>query len=321
MQAIVYHRYGSPDQLELAEVETPVADDDKVLVRVVAASVNAMDWHYLRGWPYFMRATAGLTRPKVQGLGSDLAGVVEAVGPRVTLVRPGDEVFGMSARTFAERARVSEQGLVLKPANLTFEAAAAIPVAAITALQGLRDKGRIRAGQDVLVNGAGGGVGSFAVQIAKSLGARVTGVTSAANVDLVRTLGADHVIDYEREDFTRLGRRYDLVFDAAGRPSLSDCRRAMAPDGVLVISGAPDGRWLAPILRPVNGALRSRLGSQTFAPFLAHRDHDDLLTLRDMAEAGTLRPEIDRTYPLRDVADAVRYVETGRARGKVVITI
>ena len=237
MKAIVCHRYGSPDVLELEEIDRPIPGDDQVLVRVQAASVNPVDWHRMRGLPNFMRAGEGLAKPKNPGLGADVAGRVEAVGGTVTQFQPGDEVFGMSIRTLAEYVCVSDQGIVPKPANLTFEQAATVPVAAITGLQGLRDKGRIEAGQKVLINGASGGVGTFAVQIAKSFGAEVTGVCSTRNVDLVRSLGADHVIDYTRDDFTRSGQRYDLIFDSAGYRSLSDCRRVLGTDGILVIVG------------------------------------------------------------------------------------
>lgn len=321
MQAIRFHRYGGPEALALEDVETPVPGDDQVLVRVRAASVNAVDWHSLRGLPYLVRATDGLRRPRDGGLGCDVAGVVEAVGAAVTRFKPGDEVFGMTIRSFAERASVREAGLVAKPANLSFEQAAAIPLAGLTALQGLRDKGRIREGSRVLVNGAGGGVGSSAVQIAKALGAHVTAVTGPDTVELARSIGADEVVDYTATDFTRLGRLYDLLFDAGGNRSFRDCARAMAPDGVLVICGAPKGNWLAPILRPAVGALRSRLGSRTFAPFLAHRATEDLQVLHDLAAAGSLRPVIERTYALAEVPDAMRRIETGRVRGKLVVAV
>ncbi len=321
MQAIRFHRYGGPEVLKLEEVDVPVPGDDQVLVRVRAASVNALDWHRLRGLPYLVRATDGLRRPRDSGLGADVAGVVEAVGSTVTRFQPGDEVFGMTIRSFAERVAVREVGLVHKPAGLSFEQAAAIPVAGSTALQGLRDKGRIREGSRVLVNGAGGGVGSFAVQIAKGFGARVTAVTGPDTVELARSAGADEVVDYSATDFTREGTRYDLIFDAGGNRSFRDCARAMAPDGVLVICGAPNGNWLAPILRPAMGAVRSRLGGRTFAPFLSHRDTGDLRTLRELAEAGTLRPVIERVYALAEVPDAIRRIETGHVRGKLVVTV
>ena len=321
MQAIRFHRYGGPEALALEDVETPQPDDDQVLVRVRAASVNALDWHALRGLPYLVRAVDGLRRPRDGGLGCDVAGVVESVGAAVTRFRPGDEVFGMTIRSFADHAAVREAGLVPKPANLSFEEAAAIPVAGTTALQGLRNKGRIREGSRVLVNGAGGGVGSFAVQIAKAFGAHVTAVTHPDTIELARSIGADEVVDYTVTDFTRQGIRYDLIFDAGGNRSFRDCARAMTPDGVLVICGAPKGNWLAPILRPTMGALRSRVGSRTYAPFLSHRETDDLQALRELAEAGKLRPVIERTYSLAEVPEAMRRIETGRVRGKLVVTV
>ncbi len=322
MKAIVCHRYGSPDVLELKEIDTPVAGDDQVLVRVQAASVNPVDWHRMRGLPYFIRASEGLAKPKNPGLGADVAGRVEAVGRNVTQFQPGDEVFGMSIRTLAEYVCVSDQGVVPKPANLTFEQAAAVPVAALTALQGLRDKGRIKPGQQVLINGAAGGVGTFAVQIAKSFGAEVTGVCSARNVDLVRSIGADHVIDYTQEDFTRNGQRYDLIFDSAGYRSLSDCRRVLGSDGILVIVGAGDGRSsLRLMARMLNALLVSRFGRQRLVPLMAKRNKDDLVVLKELVKTGKVTPVIDRSYPLSEVPEAIRYLEKGHARGKVVITV
>jgi NADPH:quinone reductase-like Zn-dependent oxidoreductase len=322
MKAIVYQKYGSPDVLELNEIDTPVAKDDQVLIKVHAASVNPLDWHRMRGEPYFMRTSEGLTKPKNTGLGADVAGVVEAVGRNVTHVQPGDEVFGMSMRTLAEYVAVSGEGVVPKPANVTFEEAASVPVAALTALQGLRDKGAIQAGQKVLVNGAAGGVGTFAVQIAKSFGADVTGVCSTRNVELVQSIGADHVIDYTREDFTRNGQRYDLILEAAGNRSLSALRRVLTPDGTLVLVGAAKGRSGGrPILRLVRALLRGRFVSQTVVTYMAARNRDDLLFLRELMEAGKVTPVIDRRYPLSEVPDAIRYLEAGHARGKVVITV
>lgn len=317
MKAVVFHRYGSPDVLELEEVETPVAGDDQVLVRVLAASVNPLDWHRMRGRPLVMRTGEGLTKPKNNGLGADLAGRVEAVGKNVTQFRPGDEVFGMSIKTLAEYVRVSEEGIVLKPASLTLEQAAAVPVGAITALQGLRDKGQIQPGQKVLVVGAAGGVGTFAVQIAKALGAQVTGVCSTGNVDMVRSIGAVHVIDYTREDFTRGNDLYDLIFDCAGDRSLSDCRRVLKPEGILVVVGAFD----RPVLRVLKAALLSPFVSQRLLPFLSKRSKDDLIVLKELIEAGKVTPVIDRSYPLSEVPEAMRYLEARHARGKVVITV
>src|SRR6266849_2973587 len=248
MKAIVHCEYGSPDVLKLEDIEKPTPGDDQVLVRVRAASVNPLDWHYIRGTPYFMRLGAGLRKPKVTRLGVDFAGTVEAVGRSVKRFQPGDEVFGGRTGAFAEYVSVREdRAVVLKPANLTFEQAASVPIAAITALQGLRDKGKVQPGQKVLINGASGGVGTFAVQIAKSFGAEVTGVCSTRNVDMVRSIGADHVVDYTQEDFTRSGRQYDLMVDCIGNRSLSACMSVLTPKGTYVVVGGPDGRWIGPL--------------------------------------------------------------------------
>jgi NADPH:quinone reductase-like Zn-dependent oxidoreductase len=322
MQAIVFDRYGSPDVLELKEIDKPVAKDDQVLVRIRASSVNPIDWHRLRGHPYFVRGSEGLRAPKNTGLGADFAGTVEAVGADVTHVQPGDEVFGMSIKTLAEYAAVSGEGVAQKPSSLTFEQAAAVPLAALTALQGLRDTGGITSGENVLVNGAAGGVGTFAVQIAKSFGAEVTGVCSTRNVELVRSIGADHVVDYTREDFTRDGRRYDLILDAVANRSLRALRRALTPDGVVAVAGAAHGRSGGrPVLFVVRAVLTKRFRSQTIAPYLTRRSREDLLFVRELIEAGKVTPVIDRSYPLTSVAEAIRYLETGRARGKVVVTV
>jgi NADPH:quinone reductase-like Zn-dependent oxidoreductase len=322
MKATVYHRYGSPDVLELKEIDRPVVKDDQVLVRVHAASVNPLDWHNMRGMPYLMRATAGLAKPKNTGLGADVAGRVEAVGRSVKQFQPGDEVFGMSIRTLAEYVSVSELGVVQKPANLTFEQAAAVPLAALTALQGLRDKGQIEPGQRVLIIGASGGVGTFAVQIARSFGADVTGVCSTRNVDLVRSIGADQVSDYTREDFTRTGQTYDLIFDSAGYRSLSDCGRLLGSNGILVMCGAGDGRSSLRIgARMLKALLLSRFGRRKFVSFVAKRNTDDLVALKELVEAGKVTPVIDRQYPLSEVPEAIRYLEEGHARGKVVIAV
>jgi NADPH:quinone reductase-like Zn-dependent oxidoreductase len=322
MKAIVYERYGSPDVLQLKEIDGPLIKDDQVLVRVRAASVNPLDWHRMRGQPLFIRTSEGLARPKNTGLGADVAGLVEAVGGNVTQVQPGDEVFGMSMRTLAELVAVSEEGVVPKPDNLTFEEAAAVPLAALTALQGLRDKGRIQSGQTVLVNGAAGGVGSFAVQIAKSFGAEVTGVCSTGNVELVRSIGADAVVDYTQENFTRSGQRYALILDAVCNRSLSALRRVLTPDGTLVLVGAAKGRSGGrPMLRLVRALVRGRFVSQTVVTYLAERKTDDLLLLKELIEACKMSPVIDRRYPLSEVPQAVGYLEAGHARGKVVITV
>jgi len=327
MKAVRYHRYGGPDVLELQEVAMPAAGDGELLVRVRAASVNPLDWHFMRGAPYLVRAMAGLSRPKPSAsrLGADMAGSVEAVGQNVTGFQPGDEVFGgLEERgTLAEYISVRADAVVLqKPAGLTFEQAAAVPVAAFTALQALRDKGRVQPGQKVLVNGASGGVGTFAVQIAKALGAEVTGVCSTANVGMVASIGADHVVDYTREDFTRAERRYDLLIDIAGNRSLAETRRVLAPKGALVVVGGPNkGRWIGPFGRTIRMLLQSPAVSQRMVSFLAHQNRDDLAVLRELLDAGKVTPVIDRAYRLNQVAEAVRYLETGHARGKVVITV
>ena len=327
MKAIRYYRYGPPDVLELADVETPAVGDDELLVRVRAASVNPLDWHFMRGAPQVVRLMAGLSRPKASStrLGADMAGSVEAVGGNVTGFRPGDEVFGglEDRGTLAEYLSIRHDGAVLtKPARLGFEQAASVPVAAFTALQALRDRGQLRAGQKVLVNGASGGVGTFAVQIAKAFGAEVTGVCSTRNVEMVASIGADQVIDYTREDFTRAGRRYDLLVDIAGNRSLSETRRVLVPKGTLVAVGGPDkGRWIGPLARTARMAVLSPVVSQRMTFFLARQNKEDLAVLRDLLDAGKVTPVIDRVYPLSDVAEAMRYLETGHARCKIVITV
>ena len=321
MKAIVYRRYGSPDILRLEEVDKPVPKDGEVLVRVHAASVNPLDWHLLRGQPYIVRPTSGWRKPKRNIPGVDVAGVVEAVGKDVTLVKPGDEVFGEKTRACAEYVCGPERLFVHKPANLTLEQAAAIPVGAITALQALREKGGIQAGQKVLINGASGGVGTFAIQLAKHFGAEVTGVTSTPNVELVRSIGADHVIDYTREDFTRSGQTYDLIVDNAASRSLMAVRRALAPTGTAVMVGASKGNWIGPIARMLVGQQLSRFGDKTFRSMLTDIERDDLLFLKDLVQAGRVTPVIDRRYPLSEVPAAIRYLETMRARGKVIINV
>jgi len=320
MRAIAYHNYGSPDVLQCEEIEKPTAEDDEVLIKVRAASVNPLDRHLMRGEPYIIRAMAGLRKPKSTRPGVDLAGQVEAVGKNVTRFQPGDEVFGACRGAFAEYVVAEEKNLALKPANLTFEQAAAVPVAAITALQGLRDKGRIQPGQKVLINGAAGGVGTFAVQIAKSFGAQVTGVCSARNVDLLRSIGADQVIDYTREDFTQSGQQYDLIFDCVGTRSVSACRRVMTPKGIYIIIGGPAGRWIGPLAPSLRALLVSPFVSQTLVMFTASINKEDLIVLKELIEAKKLTPVIDRCYTLSDIRAAIRYLEEGHARGKVVIT-
>ena len=321
MKAIVYHEYGSPDVLKCEETEKPTAGDDEVLIRVRAASVNPLDWHLMRGEPYIIRAMTGLRNPKPTRPGVDLAGQIEAVGRNVTQFQPGDEVFGASSGAFAEYVCAGEKKLVLKPPNLTFQQAASVPVAAISALQGLRDKGRIQPGQKVLINGAAGGVGTFAVQIAKSFGAHVTGVCSTRNVDLVRSIGADHVIDYTQEDFTQSGQRYDLVYDCVGNHSLSAFRRVMTSRGNYVMVGGPAGRWIGPLDRALKALLLSPFVSQKLFMFVASINKEDLVVLKELIEAKKVTPVIDRCYTLSEVPEAIRYSEEGHSRGKVVITL
>jgi len=320
MKAIVSDRYGI-DALELREVDKPVLEDHQVLVRVHASSVNPADWYRVTG-PFFARIPNQLRKPKTSAVGSDLAGQVEAVGRDVKEFQPGDEVFGTALGAWAEYARAREPRLVPKPANVSFEEAAAVPIAAITALQALRDKGRVQPGQKVLINGASGGVGTFAVQIAKSFGAEVTGVCSTRNVELVRSLGADHVIDYTQEDFTQRGERHDLMLDIAGSRSFSDFRRALTPEATVVIVGAPmSNKGLGPLSHLIATRLASVGRSQTVTFFIAKITKEDLAVLQELLEAGTVRSVIDRRYELSETADALRYLGEGHARGKVAITV
>ena len=320
--AIVQDRYGPVDVLELKEVDKPVAGDDDLLVRVHAAGVNAADWHFMRGEAYIARVVFGLRKPKKRLLGRDVAGTVEAVGKNVTQFRPGDEIYAeVTAGSFAGCVCVRAGLAELKPASLTFMQAAAVPLAGNTALQGLRDTGKVRPGQKVLINGAAGGVGTFAVQIAKSFGADVTGVCSTRNAGLVRSIGADHVIDYTREDFTRSGQRYDLIFDLAGNHSLAECRRALAPAGTLVLSSGTGGRWLGPMGRIIGALMLDPFVRHRLRPLVATPSKENLAALRELIESGKVTPVIDRTYPLRQAPEAIGYVEKGHARGKVVITV
>jgi NADPH:quinone reductase-like Zn-dependent oxidoreductase len=322
MQAIVHDRFGPPDVLEVREVAEPQVGDDQVLVRVHAASVNPADWYAVAGIPYVARPQMGLRKPKSNRPGLDLAGVVAAVGGAVRRFRSGDEVFGAGTGTLAEYAAAPEAALVPKPADLSFEQAAAVPVAALTALQGLRDKGRLQPGQRVLINGASGGVGTFAVQLAKALGAEVTGVCSTRNVDLVGSLGADQVIDYTREDFTRTGRRYDLLLDVAGSRPWSDCRRVLHPRSTLVLVGAPKGsRLLGPLGHIAKVGLASLPARQKVTFFISNANPQDLLALQELLEAGKVTPVVERTYPLAQAADAFRYLGEGHAQGKLVVTV
>ena len=325
MQAIRYHEYGTAEVLRLEATKRPLPNDNQVLIKVRAASVNPLDWHYMRGTPYIIRLIeSGLRTPVDPRLGTDVAGEVVAVGKNVTQFKLGDELFGASGGAFAEYAAVSQNRAVLKPANLTFEQAASVPVAALSALQALRDAGQIRAGQKVLINGASGGVGTFAVQIAKSFGAEVTGVCSTRNLDMVRSLGADHVIDYTKEDFTQGMQKYDLILDNVGNGSLSAYRRVMSPKGIFVGvgGGGPDaGALIGPLAGPIKGALYSPFVSQKFLSFLATVNTRDLTILKEMLETKKVTPVIDRAYPLSEVPAAIRYLEEGHARGKVVISV
>ncbi|MEV0347707.1 NAD(P)-dependent alcohol dehydrogenase [Nonomuraea sp. NPDC050680] len=328
MKAIVLRTYGSPDDLAITEIDKPVPGDDEVLVRVRATSVQPYDWHHMRGEPYIARlmpGSLGLRGPKIGILGADLAGQVEAVGKDVTGFSPGDEVFAQSNQGgFAEYACVREGDLAPKPRNLSFEQAAAVPMAANTALMGLCDQGRLQSGQKVLVNGASGGVGTFAVQIARALGAEVTGVCGARNVDLVKSLGATEVIDYTTEDFTRTGRRYDLLLDIAGSRSGSACRRALTRKGTYVAIGGPPGRWLQPAGHVFAAAASSPFVSQRMVMtdvVTCGQKRQNLLTLTRLIEDGEITPVIDRTYPFEEIPAAVRYQEEGHVVGKVVITV
>lgn len=309
--------------MEFRDIEKPQIGDNDVLVRVRAASPNPYDWHFMRGVPYIMRPQSGMRRPKNRVLGSDIAGEVEAVGNNVTRFRTGDEVFAnVETGGFAEYACVSEDLLGPKPTNLTFEQAATVPLAALTALQGLRDAGKLQAGEKALIIGASGGVGTFAVQIAKGFGAQVTGVCSTRNLEMVRSLGADHVIDYTEEDFTKGNERYDLILQLAGTLSPSECRRALTSKGTLLLSsGDSSGRVIGPIGRVIKALVTSPFVSQRLTPFIMKPNQDDLQVLKEFIEAGKVTPVIDRTYQLSESADAMRYLETGRARGKIVISV
>lgn len=321
MKAMLLDRYGSPADLELREIDRPVPADDETLVRVRASSVNPADWYGVAGRPYIGRPAMGLRRPRSPRLGVDFAGTVEAVGKDVTHVRPGDDVFGGRTGAFAEYVCV-KNAVVRKPANLTFEEAAVAPVAALTALQGLRDKGGLREGQRVLVNGASGGVGTFAVQIAKALGAHVTGVCSTRNIERARSLGADDVIDYTREDFTQGGRRYDLVLDIAGSRPWFELRRVLEPHATVVVVGAPKGNRL---LGPLSHVVRMRLGGiasrRKVAFFIAKLTREDMEALRELLETGRVRPVVERTYPLPELGAALDYLGEGHAQGKIAVTM
>ena len=323
MKAIVRDTYGSPEVLELRDIDKPEIADDEVLVRVHAAGVDRGVWHIMTGLPYPIRlAGYGLRAPKNPVVGSDMAGVVEAVGKNVTRFQPGDEVFGIGKGSYAEYVCAREDKLAHKPANLTFEQAAVVAISGLPALQGLRDHGKVRPGQEVLVIGASGGVGTYAVQVAKVYGAHVTGVCSTTKVDMVRSIGADHVIDYTQEDFAEGDQRYDLILDIGGNSPLSRLRRTLTPEGTLVITGGEGGgRWLGGTDRQIRALVLSPFVGQKLGTFVSSENHEDMIILKELIESGKVTPVIDRTYPLSQVPEAIRYLEEGHAQGKVVITV
>ena len=322
MKAIVYHEYGSPDVLKCEELEKPVPKDGEVLIKVCAASVNPLDWRLMKGKPSILRLFFGLRKPRLGRPGVDAAGEVEAVGKNVTQFKPGDEVFGSCRAAFAEYACTAKSNLVMKPDNVTFEQAASVFVAGLTALQGLRDKGKIQPDSKVLINGAAGGVGTFAVQIAKTFGANVTGVCSTRNIDTVRSIGADEVIDYTRDDFTTSNQRYDLILECVGNYSFSECRRVLNPAGRFVMVGAPhDFSMIVLLAQMIKALLLSLFGGQKAVPFIAKSSQDDLTLLGELIATGKLKPVIGGRYSLSDASDAVRQVEEGHARGKVIIIL
>jgi NADPH:quinone reductase-like Zn-dependent oxidoreductase len=324
IRAVVYCDYGQADVLKVEQIEKPVPGDDQILVKVHAAATNPLDWHYMRGTPYVMRLGTGLRKPKEIRLGVDYAGTVEAVGAKVTQFKPGDEVFGGRTGSFAEYVVAREAGAIVpKPPGITFEQAAAVPIAALTALQGLR-QGQVGPGTKVLINGASGGVGTFAVQIAHSLGAEVTGICSTRNLELVRSLGADHVIDYTQADYTQGGQHYDVILDNVGNRPMLENRRVLTENGkyVLIGGGGPDdGQWIGPVIGPVKALLLSPFVKQDMGVLFAELTKEDLNLVAGLMQSGDVKPVIDRRYPLSEVPEAIRYLETGRARGKVIITM
>ncbi|MEP5764080.1 MAG: NAD(P)-dependent alcohol dehydrogenase [Halieaceae bacterium] len=323
MKAIVYRCYGPPEVLQLEDREMPTVADNEVLVKIEAASVNPLDWHYMRGAPYVMRLMgAGLGAPADTSMGVDFAGTIEAVGSDVTRFQPGDEVFGGRGGAFGEYLSMPEdRAISLKPDNVSFEQAAAVPIAAVSALQALRDKGQLQAGQKVLINGASGGVGTYAVQIAKAMGAEVTGVCSTRNLDMVRSIGADHVIDYKKDNFTEREERYDLVIDNVGNHSFLAYRNVLKPGGMLVIVGGSSGNWIGPFTNPLKAVVGSPFVDYDFAMLMAVMNQDDLAFLAELMASGEMSSVIDRRYPLSEVAEAVAYSESGRARGKIIVNV
>ncbi len=324
MKAIVYCDYGTSDVLKLMDIAKPVPNDNQVLVRVRAASVNPYDWHFIRGTPYIMRLGVGLRKPKDTRLGVDFAGTVEAVGKNVTEFKPGDEVWGGKGGAFAQYVVIGEKGLAKKPDNISFEQAGTIQIAGMTALQGLRKHGNIQPGQKVLINGASGGVGTFAVQIAKALGAHVTGVCSGRNVELVKSLGADEVIDYTKEDFAKRPERYDVFLDNVPNHPLSECKQVLTPTGkyVMIGGGGPDdGKWLGPVGRVIQMVIQKKFQKAPVTMMMAENDKADMNFLSELMQSGKVKPVIDKTYKLSEVPAAIAYLETGRARGKVAIVV
>jgi NADPH:quinone reductase-like Zn-dependent oxidoreductase len=322
IKAVQYRCYGSPDVLEYRGIEKPAPADDEVLVKVMASAVNPLDWHYMRGSPYVMRLGTGIGAPEDTRLGVDFSGIVESVGKDVTRFKPGDEVFGGWSGAFAEyMVMPQDRALAIKPADISFAEAAAVPIAGLTALQALRDHGDLRPGQKVLINGASGGVGTFAVQIAKSMGAEVTGVCSSRNAEMVRSIGADHVIDYKQQDYTEEDERYDLIVDMIGNHGVLANTNVLKADGKLVLVGGPSGNWLGPLVRPLTAFLLSPFLEQPVGFMLGRLRHEDLVVLAELMQAGDVRPVIDRRYALSEVADAIRYSEKGRARGKIIIDV
>ena len=322
MKAVTYRCYGPADVLEYGDVAKPEPKANEVLVKVRAAGVNPLDWHYMRGTPYIMRLGSGIGNPKDTRLGVDFAGKVEAVGADVSRFKVGDEVFGGASGAYAEYLAIAEdRGLALKPSNVSFEQAAAVPIAALTALQALRDKGKLQPGEKVLINGASGGVGTFAVQIAKSMGADVSGVCSTRNVEMVRSIGADHVFDYKKENYTESDNEFDLIVDMVGNHSLSANRSVLPADGRLVMVGGSKGDWLGPLMRPIGAMLQGPFVDQELVTLLARIRQSDLELIAEMMQSGAVTPVLDRSYPLGDVASAIRYSESGRARGKIIVSV
>jgi len=322
MKAIVYRCYGSPDVLAFEDIEKPTPADNELLIKVVAAAVNPLDWHFMRGTPYLLRLMSGLGAPDGAGLGVDFAGTIEAVGSKVTRFKPGDAVFGGGNGAFAEYLIIGEDGaLALKPADVSFEQAASVPIAAVTALQALRDIGKLQPGQRVLINGASGGVGTFAVQIAKSMGAEVTGVCSTRNVQMVLSIGADYVFDYKKEDYTESGQQYDLIIDMVSNHSLTANRRALKPGGIFVIVGGGKGNWLGPMMTPIKALMLSLFVDQEFVMILAELRRDDVKVLADLMQAGKVTPVIDSRYQLSELKAAIEHSEEGHTRGKIIIEV